>query len=89
MTSYKRFLIAAGGLVAVMLLVFLFIKADQYDKLHPNKYICVKSHTESNYVYGMSMGFDGKMGMHWHWEHVSKCDKEIINPEWTKINDTR
>jgi hypothetical protein len=87
MLFYKRFLIATGGLVAVTLLVFLGISIHNYDNAHPQKYICVKSHTKSKYVFGPSLGYDGKMGMHWHWEYTTICDKEDINPKWQKLHN--
>lgn len=83
---YKRLLIAAGGLVALVLLATLVYKTVEYDNLHPQKYICVKSHSETEYVYGYGMGFDGKMTTGFHWETRSVCDVHGINPRWKELN---
>jgi hypothetical protein len=83
---YKQLIIAAGSLVLGTLLGFLLYKFAEYDRLHPQKIICLKSHAKSEYVYGYGLRADGKMGMGWHWEYSTICDKEGINPEWEKLH---
>lgn len=88
MLVYKRFLIVSGVLVAAMLLGFGIIKVAEYDRMHPQKYICTKSHTKSEYVYGYDLDpSSGEMKPRWHWEYTDVCDKKEINPKWKALNE--
>lgn len=81
-------------IVAIITSIFLIwtgiSKLNEYNKMHPSKYICTKSHVETKYSYDFGINpMNGKAEYFWGLHTKTICDKNNINPQWIKVMENK